>query len=186
MSWRVTLAVVLLLAALVSGWSAWRQRAEPAVADTGPMRSDYILHDFELTALSGEGNEAFTLRAPLLEQDPRDRTIQISTPLFLVPDGHGEYWEIRSRNALVTAGHDELRLREDVRMEGTGRNGLPVTMNTEQLNVFPDTRIARTDDRVTVQQPGSTIQGRGMDVDLSSKRYELRAEVKSRYVPTRR
>lgn len=186
MSWRVALAAMLLLAALVSGWSAWQQRAEPAVATPGPMRSDYILHDFELTALSGEGNEAFTLRAPLLEQHPQDRTIQISTPLFLVPDGHGNYWEIRSRDALVTAEHDELRLRENVQMEGTGGSGQPVTMNTEQLNVFPETRIARTDERVTVQQPGSTIQGRGMDVDLSSKRYELRSEVKSRYVPTRR
>lgn len=186
MNWRIALAAILLLAALVSGWTAWRQRAEPAAEAPGPMRSDYILHDFELTALSGEGQEAFTLRAPLLEQDPRDRTIRISTPLFLVPDGQGEYWEIRSRSALVTAEHDELRLREDVRMEGTGGGGVPVTLDTEQLNVFPESRTARTDERVTVQQPGSTIQGRGLDVDLSSKRYELRSEVRSRYVPTRR
>lgn len=186
MNWRVVLVVALLLGALLSGWSAWQQRAAPTVQAGGPERSDFILHDFELIALSGEGVEAFTLRAPLLEQHPQDRTIEVSTPLFLVPDGHGEYWEIRSRYALVTADHDEMRLHDDVRAEGTGNSGQPVTMNTEQLNVFPDARLASTDERVTIEQPGSTIQGRGMEVDLASKRYEFESEVRSRYVPTRR
>lgn len=186
MNWRTVAAGVLLIAALVSGWSAWRQRAEPVVNTIDPLRSDYVLTDFELTALSGDGNEAFTLRAPRLDQHPEDRTISIQTPLFLVPDSHGEHWEIRSQNALVTANHDEIMLREDVQADGTDNNGQPVTMNTEQLNVFPDQRTASSQELVTVQQPGSTIQGRGLDVDLSSKRYELHSEVKTRYVPTRR
>ena len=61
MNWRTVAAGVLLIAALVSGWSAWRQRAEPVVNTIDPLRSDYVLTDFELTALSGDGNEAFTL-----------------------------------------------------------------------------------------------------------------------------
>lgn len=186
MSWRSVAAAVLLVAALVSGWSAWRQRADPVQAITDPLRSDYVLTDFELTALSSEGSEAFTLRAPHLEQHPEDRTISIRTPLFLVPDSHGEHWEIRSRNALVTANHDEILLREDVQADGTDNKGRPVTMTTEQLNVFPEKRTASSRELVTVQQPGSTIQGRGLDVDLSSKRYELHSEVRTRYVPTRR
>lgn len=186
MSWRTPLALVLLAAALISGWSAWRQRAEPVVPATGPVRSDYILHDFEIVALDSHGTEAFILRAPLLEQHPEDRTIEVETPLFLLPDAQDGYWEVRSNNALVTAAHDEIRLREDVRVEGTSNSGQPVTMNTEQLNVFPETRLASTDERVTVEQPGSTIQGRGMEVDLAAKRYEFHSEVRSRYVPTRR
>ncbi len=186
MSWRTGLVVVLLLAALVSGWSAWRQRAAPVAEAEGPMRSDYVLHDFELTALDGGGAEAFTLRAPLLEQHPQDRTIQIDTPLFLLPDGEGGYWEVRSQTALVTAGHDELHLRDDVLAEGTNNAGQPVVMQTQRLDIFPDTRIATSEERVTIEQPGSTIQGRGMEVDLASKRYEFHSEVKSRYVPSRR
>ncbi|AOH36289.1 MAG: LPS export ABC transporter periplasmic protein LptC [Gammaproteobacteria bacterium] len=186
MSWRAALVLVLLVAALVTAWSAWRQRATPLVESDGPARSDYVLHDFELTALGDEGTESFTLRAPLLEQHPQDRTIRIDTPLFLLPDGDGDYWEVRSRTALVTADHDELHLREDVRAEGTNNAGQPVTMQTERLDIYPDTRVAQSDERVTIEQPGSTIQGRGMEVDLASKRYEFHSEVKSRYVPSRR
>lgn len=186
MNWRIGLGAVLLLAALVTGWSAWNQRATPVLEADGQVRSDYILHDFELIALSGEGIEAFTLRAPLLEQHPQERTIQIDTPLFLLPDGNGEYWEVRSQTALVTAEHDEMRLHDDVRAEGTNNTGQPVTLDTEQLNIFPDTRTANSAELVTIEQPGSTIQGRGMEVDLVSKRYEFQSEVKSRYVPSRR
>lgn len=186
MNWRIGLGAVLLLAALVTGWSAWNQRATPVLEADGQVRSDYILHDFELIALSGEGIEAFTLRAPLLEQHPQERTIQIDTPLFLLPDGNGEYWEVRSQTALVTAEHDEMRLHDDVRAEGTNNTGQPVTLDTEQLNIFPDTRTANSAELVTIEQPGSTIQGRGMEVDLVSKRYEFHSEVKSRYVPSRR
>lgn len=186
MSWRGTLVLVLLVLALVSGWAAWQQRATPLVEAEGPMRSDYVLHDFELTALGSEGTEAFTLRAPLLEQHPQDRTIRIDTPLFLLPDGEGGYWEVRSRTAMVTADHDEMHLHDDVLAEGTNNSGQPVTMETQRLNIYPDTRTATSEERVTIEQPGSTIQGRGMEVDLASKRYEFHSEVRSRYVPSRR
>ncbi|MDH5824002.1 LPS export ABC transporter periplasmic protein LptC [Luteimonas sp. RD2P54] len=186
MNWRTALTLTLLVAAIVSGWSAWRQRAEPVRAAADDTRSDYVLRDFELTALSGEGNESFTLRAPLLEQHPQDRTIAIETPLFLVPDREGDYWEARARTGLVTADHDELQLRGDVRVTGPADDARPVTMTTERMVLYPERNIARSDERVTVTQPGSTIEGRGMEVDLSSKRYSFNSEVKQRYVPTRR
>lgn len=186
MNWRAVLVVALLIGALVSGWSAWQQRADPALQAGDPEQPDVVLHDFEIVALTGEGVEAFTLRAPLLEQHPLDRTIEVATPLFLIPDGEGDYWEVRSRYAFVTADHDEMRLHEDVRAEGTNTTGQPVTMNTEQLNVFPETSLANTDELVTIEQPGSTMQGRGMEVDLASKQYQFQSEVRSRYVPTRR
>lgn len=185
MNWRLALTLVLLVAAVVSGWSAWRQRADDTAAPA-QSRSDYVLHDFELTALSTEGIESFTLRAPLLEQHPEDRTIALETPLFLLPDRDGRYWEARSKTGLVSAEHDEVQLRGDVRVTSPEGDPRAVTMNTEQLNLYPETDIARSDVLVTVEQPGSTIQGRGLEVDLASKRYTFKSQVKQRYVPTRR
>ncbi|WP_407352415.1 LPS export ABC transporter periplasmic protein LptC [Luteimonas sp. R10] len=186
MNWRFALTAVLLVAAIVSGWSAWRQRADDATAATAQARSDYVLHDFELTALGKDGTESFTLRAPLLEQHPQDRTIALDQPLFLLPDRDGRYWEARARTGVVSADHDEVRLRDDVRVTSPEGDPRPVTMNTEQLNLYPETDIASSDVLVTVEQPGSTIQGRGLEVDLSSKRYTFKSQVKQRYVPTRR
>lgn len=56
-------------------------------------------------------------------------------------------------------------------------------MNTEQLNIFPDTDMAIAPGVVTITQPGSILRGRGLETNLSSKRYELKSQVQSRYVP---
>jgi lipopolysaccharide export system protein LptC len=116
MSWRVMLTLVLLAGAIVSGWSVWRQNAGHAATATTGGRSDYVLHDFELVALDGTtGKEAFTLRAPTLQRNPGDRTMALTTPLFLVPDDAGHYWEVRSLTGWVYAEGNEVRLRGDVR-----------------------------------------------------------------------
>lgn len=186
MTWRATLTALLLLAAMVSGWSVWRQHSERASTRTSGGRSDYVLHQFELVALDGTtGKEAFTLRAPTLQRNPGDRTMSVATPLFLVPDGAGLYWEVRSRTGWVNADGNEVRLRGDVRATSPPQAAQPVTMNTEQLNIFPATNRTTSRALVTITQPGSILRGRGLEANLATKRYELQSEVRSRYAPSR-
>ena len=187
MNWRAIVTVLLLVAALVSGWSVWTQRKQD-VAPTGPVaRSDYVLIDFELTALNDRGTEAFTLRAPRLARDPKQKTMDIATPLFLLPPGKdtgSEAWEVRAKNGWVSAEGDELRLRGDVTGTSVGR--APTRLATEQLNVYPDTRRAASPGKVVITRPGSILSGRGLQLDLATKRYSFKSEVRHRYVPTAR
>lgn len=185
MSWRGGLTLVLLLAAIISGWSAWRQRAETVTADPASERSDYVLHDFELVSLDEDGKESFTLRAPELARNPADGTTALETPLFLLPDRDGTYWEVRSRTGWLSADHDELRLRGEVVANTAADSARRVRMNTEQLNVFPQTRLATSAVLVTVTQPGTTMRGTTMRADLGSRNVQLQ-NVQARYVPTRR
>ena len=46
MNWRVLLTLLLLVAAVVSGWSVWTHRPERRVVAGAEARSDYTLHDF--------------------------------------------------------------------------------------------------------------------------------------------
>jgi len=186
MSWRGILTLVLLAGALVSGWSLWTQRIEPDQAKAEGGRSDYVLHDFELIALDGRGKESFVLRAPKLARTPGDRTMALTTPLFLLPDKQGHYWEVRSNTGWVSAEGDEVRLRGNVRTKSPKQDARPTTMNTEQLNVFPDDNRATSAAVVTITQPGSILRGRGLKVDLNTKRYVLQSDVKHRYVSTAR
>lgn len=186
MSWRGWLTVVLLAAAIVTGWSAWRQRAEAPQPATASARPDYVLHDFQITALDGEGQEAFVLRAPLLARDPDDRTLSIATPLFLIPDAAGLHWRVRSKTAWVSADNSEVRLRGNVVATSPPDGSRPSKLETEQLNVFPDTNRASSAVLVTVTGPGTTMQGTGMRADLASKRIRLLSKVALTDDPTRR
>lgn len=186
MSWRTLVSAVLLVVALASGWALWSDGddAVERVAEPGG-RPDYVLHDFELVALDAQGRESFTLRAPRLARDPRDKTMEIATPLFLIPprDGSGDAWQVTAEHGWVSAEGDELRLRDAVKAESDGSTGVPVVVTTEQLNVFPETDRVASPVAVAINRPGSILRGVGLEVDLASKQYTLQSEVTSRYVP---
>lgn len=188
MNWRVVLGLVLLAAAAVSGWSLWRNRVTAEDDGPGSGRSEYVLRDFELTALDHAGKESFTLRAPLLRETPGARTMELDTPLFLLPDSRqaGQYWEVRSRRGWVSEARDEIRLRGRVVAEGPKQVERPVTMKTEELNVFPETNRATSRAVVSITQPGLTMRGRGLQADLDTRRFTLQSQVRTRYAPSRR
>lgn len=188
MSWRGIATLLLLAAAVVSGWALWRQRNQDQALAVPTGRADYVLKDFELTALDEQGQESFTLRAPRLARDPSAKTLDISTPLFLIPPragSQGEPWEVRSKTGWVSAKGEELRLRGDVKAVSVGA-AAPTTLASEEMNVFPKTKRASSAAQVTVTQPGSILRGRGLEVSLDSKQYTLHSEVHTTYVPSRR
>lgn len=182
MNVRIALGGVLLIAALASAWSLWRNRVMPEGAAAAARRSEYVLRDFELTSLDKSGKEAFTLRAPLLQETPGASTMDLDSPLFLLPDKDGKYWEVRSRTGWVSDDREEVRLRGDVDVRSPQGTADPVNMKTQQLNVFPETNRATSPDQVTITQPGLTMRGVGLEADLADKRYKLLSQVRSRYV----
>lgn len=186
MSWRGAVIALLLVGAVLSGWAVWKHGQTPAQATAARERPDYVLRDFELIALNGEGAESFTLRAPRLERKPGDDTLSLRTPLFFVPNGSGGYWEIRADSGWVSADQREIRLQGGVKANGPPEDLRPITMNTERLSVFPRENRAASDDVVTIVQPGSILRGRGFAVSTTTKRYVFRSEVQTRYAPQNR
>lgn len=187
MSWRGVLTLVLLAAALVSGWSVWNHRAPEPVRGPASGRSDYQLYDFELVVLDDQGNEAFTLRAPQLSRQPGDESMDLVTPTFLFPvEGEPELWTMHSDRAWISPEGDEVRLIGDVRADGPGTDGMAASMRTERLDVFPREERAESDQRVTVSNGSSIIHsGRGLRMDLANRHYQFLSDVEFRYVPPR-
>ena len=189
MNWRAIITFLLLVGALISGWSVWNQRAKDATPTGLVGRADYVLEDFELIALNAQGKESFALRAPRLARDPQQKTMDIATPLFLIPPGEnssGDAWEVRAKNGWVSAEGDELRLQGDVKGTSAGKVGAVTTMQTDQMNVYPDTKRASAPGKVVITQPGSILSGRGLQLNLATKQYAFKSEVRHRYVRTAR
>ena len=183
MSWRATLGLVLLLAAIVSGWSAWKNRDVPEPNQVLADRSDYVMRDFEMIALNGGGQEAVAVRAPEMARNPQDETYTITTPLFLLPEEEGRSWELRAKTGWLSAKGEELRLKGDVHGISPAGSARKAEFRSETLNVFPDRDLAQTDDEVTVTQPGSRLTGRGFETNLKTKEYTFKSQVRSIYEP---
>jgi lipopolysaccharide export system protein LptC len=185
MSWRAVITLVLLAGALLSGWALLHQHARKAVPGSSNGLSDYVLRDFELISLDDHGKEAFTLRAPMLQETPGAKTMDLTQPLFLLPDPDGNHWQVRARSGWVSAKRDQIRLRGNVQATSPPEDARKVRMNTQQLNIFPGPRKATSQVFVTVTEPGLTMRGRGMRADLAARRFILLSQVTARYVPTR-
>jgi lipopolysaccharide export system protein LptC len=185
MNWRVALTLALLAGALFSGWAVLHHHPRTLAQGNAGGRSDYVLRDFELISLDNSGKESFTLRAPLLQETPGAKTMDLTTPLFLLPDGEGHYWHVQSRTGWVSAKRDQIRLRGNVRTTSPPEDARRVLMNTAQLNLFPNTREATSRAVVTVTEPGLTMRGRGMHADLAARRFTLLSQTTARYVPIR-
>lgn len=177
MNWRLAVILALLAGALLSGWFAWRGDAPDEDAEEADPRSDFILRDFDLVTLDSEGQESFSLRAPELRQTPGARTLELVTPLFLMPDQHGSRWEVRARRGQVDEKSTLVQLRGDVVADSPVGASRPTRMRTESLDVYPQQNRATSDAVVTITTPGTTMRGTGMEADLAGKRIQLLSDV---------
>lgn len=181
-NWRVLLTIALLLGALVSGWSVWRNHAALLAPVDNGGRSDYVLHDYEIIALDKDGKEAFTLLGPMLRETPGKKTMEMETPLFLIPDTKGLHWTVQSKRGWVSDDREHIRLTGNVRAIGPRNQPQPPKIASQQLNVYPKTKLATAPGAVTITQPGSILRGHGLAVNLANKQYQLKSQVRARYV----
>jgi lipopolysaccharide export system protein LptC len=185
MNWRPALGVCLLLAAILSGWSAWRMRAGDAPASAAAQRSDYVLHDFELRVLGKDGHESLRLQAPLLQRSRQDQSLDITAPRFLIPTSQGP-WTLRADRGWVTPEADLARLQGNVHGDSDPGAGAPTRFRTDNLELLPDQDLARTSDKVELTQPGIIQTGQGLQADLKTRQYRLLSQVRTRYEPSAR
>ena len=182
MNWRPTLTVVLLLGAIASGWQVWRM-SRPA--DDGVLRTrpDYVLRDYEITSLDKQGRESFTLHGPVLQRDPRDKTMSLATPRFQVPDRSGRYWNVQAQQGIVPADGDLLELQGQVRADSPPDAPPATRIETGRLTLDMRQNRARTTDAVTVTRPGLTMRGTGLEADFDRQHVSLLSQVRTHYVP---
>jgi len=186
MSWRTLLGVALLVAAIITGWSAWNMRDREEPADTAAQRSDYVLRDFEMVMLGKDGIESVRLKAPELQRSREDESLSIVQPLFVMPGQDGG-WLLAADKGWVDADGSLAKLNGNVKGDSAPGNPTPTTFRTGRLELLPDQHLARTDDRVTLTQPGIMQTGVGFQANLQTRQYQLLSQVKVRYdPPTRR
>ncbi len=186
MSWRNGLTIVLLLAAIVCGWSVWNQSGGGAANAVASTRSDYVLHDYEIVSLDAQGKESFTLRGPRLQRDPGVKSMTLDTPVFQVPDRNGAYWDVKAQRGLVPDDGKQLQLRGQVVATSPRQVPPPTRIETEELNLFPSENRATSAAAVTLTRPGLTMRGRGLQADFDSQQVSLLSDVHARYVPSSR
>ncbi|ADV26918.1 protein of unknown function DUF1239 [Pseudoxanthomonas suwonensis 11-1] len=184
MNWRLLLGVVLLLAAVVTGWSAWKMRGRDAVATGGGERSDYVLRDFELVVLGKDGSETVRVQSPELQRRD-DESMDVAEPVFLTPAEPGP-WKLTAERGWISPDGELLRLDGSVSGDSDPASPAPTKFRTDSLELLPGQDLARTDKAVSLSRPGLSQTGTGMEANLKTRQYRLLSQVRTRYEPSAR
>lgn len=167
-NWRVIGVLLLVAAGIAATYNLLTRTGAADTADIGGSAPDYILKDFELVALDDNGQEAFTVKAPALTRNDSDSSFQVTSPSFHIAGGSP--WSIGANSAWVNGDNSEIQLKGDVVATTSTPKG-PMKLSTQQLNVYPVTKIAKAPVLATINQPGVTISGNdGLEAELQSQR----------------
>lgn len=183
---RRTVIGIIVLALLVA-FTGWRRLTstdpdEAAALPPGAVPgTDYALTDFTLTLLDTGGNLNLSLTGSAMRHDPRRQRSEIDDPQARIPRLPDVVWQATSRSGWVTDDAETVRLVDDVRLLRASPSISELRLVTEALFLYPERRLARTDARVLIEQPGARVQGKGLRIDLDAGHYQINEQVTGRY-----
>lgn len=179
-------AAAVVLAALVTYWSLAGQSQRAGLATALPEGAfDYTLRRFTLTQAGERGHTRYRLQGRRMVHYPGGAESRVRAPRLRLFDDGSESWLITAERGRIDERRRVVDLAGDVEMHRRRRGSQSaLTIRTAAATVHPDDERMTSSRRVTLQRPGATIRGTGLEASLNGRRVELRSKVTGTYEPT--
>ncbi|RJS92245.1 LPS export ABC transporter periplasmic protein LptC [Salinisphaera sp. Q1T1-3] len=187
--WRLAIALVIVLGLLIGAgrWLAAHREASQRTADqtpvTTPENSDYYLKDATIYQLTPEGRLAYRAHSVEALHFPDD-SARLSDIDVRYVKGTPTYWHLHANKGHVPADQPHsLYLYDGVTGRHPRDNGAMVRLETTHAWVYPDRNLIESDAHVKAFEPGQTVTGDGMRVNLETNKLNLLNNVHVTYAP---
>lgn len=182
-NWLPLLPLLLLLAGTY--WLDQQVRPLPVVQDNSKLHDpDFIVSDFQATALDEQGRPHHRINAHTLTHYPDDDSLYLERPdiLALAPDR--PTLRITAQTG-TTYQRDETIMRGDVRIvRAASQTASERVLTTTYLRALPSQDYAETDRPVTMNDAYNLVNAVGMTLDNKTRIIRLLSQVRSEHVPT--
>lgn len=178
-----SIAAMVLLAAATQYWLQSVDDGPLPASRSTDLTSEYTLDDFTLSAMNDEGQLAFEVTAPRLEENPEDRSAEIQSPEITIYEASEARWQVQAQTGWISHDAKTLRLQGDVSIQrqSNSNDQTTTTIDTSDMTVFPKRQEARTRAPVEIRRPGLILSGVGMRANLRKERYQILSQVRVRY-----
>jgi len=188
---KLQIVSVILLVILIGAFSNWlltSLETQPRILPREVRHEpDYFLQNFSATSMDKDGMAQHRLVADYLEHYPDDDTLvirQLKLDLFrenLPP------WTARANQGVVYERGERIQLSGEVELHRPATDrGEALTLQTEELTVYPQQEYAETDAAVTITSDRSDTRAIGMRLDTGKGLLELLSNTRGTYVITPR
>jgi lipopolysaccharide export system protein LptC len=170
---------VLAVAAVWTGWLTVRQVAPVFEAPQPKPRKhepDYIIENFSMVRVAPSGQTVTQLSAPKLVHYPDDDSADVTSPRVSsrAQDGSATI-AANAASGKIFRGGEEVHLVGAVSITRTPAPPAAVfQLNTEFLQIFPDTEIMQTNVTVTGSQGAARFEAPGFVMDNGQRNTELK------------
>lgn len=148
---------------------------------------DYFMSDFATTRFTVDSSRHFHLRAERLTHFPDPEHTRLDQPRIILyqPTNDEPPWHIRSITARIEDAPEEPGQRIDfmgeVVISHEDNEGRVINIYTEFLSIYPQSRLASTDQAVSLISADSEVHSVGMRAALATNHIELLADVRGHY-----
>ncbi len=177
-----SLLVLGLLAALTWWLSQLVQPHVPLADGHERHDPDYTVDGFVATAMDKNGKPQYVLRAKRMEHYPdTDATELIEAVVTQYTPGQPPM-HVRAGRARMDQKGRQVTFLDKVELWREAGGGKPqMTLQTNLLHVWPDSKKASTDQPVQLTEGGRRVNAIGMELDQNTRRVTLLNKVRAHY-----
>lgn len=185
MSFRATIAVLLVIALGLVGWRLLGFEAAAPHTDeqtSTPAGSDYYMRGATIYQMNKQGRLAYrstvaeSLHYP--DDSARLRTIHVH-----YKTGTHSFWTLQAARGRIPAGSRDLHLTGGVTLHHPKPEGQTVVVQTSNAWVRPQDNAIETQAHVTAHSPGKVVEADGLHIDLDNDEMDLHHNVQVHYLP---
>lgn len=114
---------------------------------------------------------------------PFSQLTEFANPVVMTNDEQGKRWQVVAESGRINDNDHILYLKKDVEIRPLNDDAEPMLIETQSLTYNSKTRIAETQDPVTITGRQTRINAVGMIMDIDRQRLEFKQQVKTHYVP---
>lgn len=175
---RISLVVLLVLA---TTWLSQKgKKPEPTPELGGAPITTYFIRGLDGTVTTADGLPSHYLKSDALLYYADKELIELKRPRLTVFLPEGEQWQVEAAEGRMEGESSQVTLEGAVILSQHS-GGQPLKVETDRLQLYPDTRYGESDALVTISAPSGRISGVGMQLYGDDHRLLLLSEVQGHY-----
>ena len=180
-------ASLALLALVAGSIFLGRQRRDaetPAPANRSVEDLGYGARDAQLIETGADGRPKYTLNAKLIEQHPKDQSVQLQTVHMILNDADGNRWTVDAEHGDIVGDGVNINLSGAVHVAGQlPGTDQPADITSERLSFDTRADIVTSTDPVTFSWAGRQIHAVGIVANLKDSHVQLESAVHGIFQP---